>query len=1022
MNITSTLYTQENGLASNMLVGIGKDSIGYRYFQPINGKWMRYDGVNFDPSQDYHANFDEYKYLEGTGKNVKLQFINNSPSSVQENIDGSIYRWSVKGDSLHWVDVRTDKKENFLLPEEFISPYDLAYFPNGDFCWITTPDKITRFDLHTKKFDSISIPSKIHLPSSGQPPLNILRQPGGLSFLVVSNMVLKNEAGSSSFRLFCTYASISEISKITEIIQDSFLFISAINAMFYEVNLIDGNVTSYKMTDFIHGMNLSALDIITIRNYNNYLLIATANAGLCIFNRCTKSMQHFLYEKQNASTDLTNSIIWLAVDDENVIWMQTEAGLIKLEINNQLFSTYKPSTFTPDGLCNDCNNIRAIYSLDAENLLVGTLHGLFTFNSATGKFGNLLSPVDNQPVQNNRAVSAIIGDKKGNIFIADWGNTGIIMYNESKKKLVTILQQDDHPDFKFTVIRCLYYDTHDVLWIGTSEGFLRITNLVEFENNSFTGNLNVTHALPGASGYDPDHVMPCFTITEDANERIWIGTADGLYVYHYRDNSFETFHHDPDNGNPISHDEIRSIWVSSADEIWLGTNNGGLNHFDVSAKTFKAYTLGDGLPNNSIYTILEDHNGFLWLGTNAGLCRFNITDHSVRNYTPRDGIQNFEFNTNAVNVMPDGRFCFGGRTGFNIFHPDEMPTHSSVPKVVITRFRVFDKETPFKEAVLHFPFDANSFTFDFSTLSFYRNNDNQFAYMMEGSDKDWINAGSKSTTSYGNLPPGKYTFKVRAANYTGTWNKEMASISILIHPAWYNTLWFRSIIALMIAGGIYLLYRYRMSQVMKLQVVRNRIASDLHDEIGSTLSSISLSSTLIQRKLNGSHTEAHKLLQQVSTNTDTMMEALSDIVWAINTRNDRFDNVVNRMRAFAIELLEPVDINIEFNVDEGMKDVHLDMQHRKNLYLIFKEAMHNIVKYAVCKNVLIEIRRAGKIIDMNITDDGCGFELAEIQDAEKGMSGNGILNMKKRAVEMGGQMKIQSERDKGTTIHLRFSV
>jgi len=214
-----------------------------------------------------------------------------------------------------------------------------------------------------------------------------------------------------------------------------------------------------------------------------------------------------------------------------------------------------------------------------------------------------------------------------------------------------------------------------------------------------------------------------------------------------------------------------------------------------------------------------------------------------------------------------------------------------------------------------------------------------------------------------------------------------------------------------------------LRQVLKLHDVRNRIASDLHDEIGSTLSSISISSTLIRSKLNESNTDVEKLLQRISNNTDTMMEALSDIVWAINTRNDRFDNAVNRMRAFATEMLEPRNILIHFNVSESISVVQLDMQQRKNLYLIFKEAVNNIVKYSGCRNVWIDVSRQGnKTFVLNIKDDGKGFE-ATLQTSEQNKQpGNGIINMKKRAEELGGEIAIDSVKGVGTTLHLKFTI
>lgn len=473
----------------------------------------------------------------------------------------------------------------------------------------------------------------------------------------------------------------------------------------------------------------------------------------------------------------------------------------------------------------------------------------------------------------------------------------------------------------------------------------------------------------------------------------------------------------------ISDNEVRSIHFSANDDVWIGTNNGGLDHFNINTKKFTAFTTEDGLPGNSIYTILEDNKGFLWLGSNAGLCRFNKSDHSLRNYTKRDGIQNPEFNTNAALSDSAGRFCFGGRTGLNIFQPDSINSNFQPAKVVITSFKIFDKEFPVPDSVLHLSHNQNSFSFDFAALNYYRSNDNQYAYMLEGADKDWIKSGNRHYTSYNNLSPGHYTFKVRAANYTGTWNNSIASVKFIINPAWYNSLWFRIAMAVFAVAVMYGLYRYRLAQVMKLQALRNGIAADLHDEVGSTLSSISLSSTIIQNKLNGDNAEVKKLLQQVSSNTDNMMEALSDIVWAINTRNDRFDNVLNRMRAFAIEILEPCGVNIRFNLSEDIMDMHLDMRQRKNLYLIFKEAINNTAKYAACKNVFIDISRtSAKLITLKIRDDGKGFEMIFLNNEGKTLSGNGIRNMRKRAEELNGEITIDSVLEKGTILMLRFPV
>jgi signal transduction histidine kinase/ligand-binding sensor domain-containing protein len=897
LHITATLYTQADGLSSTSTALFAKDSIGYVYFNGVDGNWNRFDGHNF---------------------------ITNG-----------------------YLPSEKEKKTLYEIPA---NPYD--------------PQIIWKY-LSTYK---------------------------------------DNPRG------------------IVATIRQQYLYVAGASAV-YEVNMDDQVVRKINLADYIEIDQPSGLEITMIDVYRDRILIATSNKGLLIYNRCTDRIQQFQYENQNPSSGLTNSVVWITVDTDNVIWMQTDGGLIKLEVNDQIIHTYLPSSLNPAGVCSNCDNVRTIFTKDDEHLLVGSIGGAYTFNLLTGKFSNILSPTDQQPIWNDLAVSDITEDGRGTIFLSSWARQGIMLHNDEDKKVLNLLTVADSNFASFGAIRCLYYDSRHVLWAGSDKGFLRITNLDDFRHRQYTGKVAISDQFPESPSRPAFPTCSCYAIEEDSKGNIWLGTNVGLFMYQYETGKLIHFVHEVKDASSIGDSQIRSIYISKEDDVWIGTNNGGLNHYNASTSSFTAYTTYNGLPNNSIYTIMEDRHGNLWMGTNGGLCRFNKTDHSVRNYTPRDGIQNYEFNTNAIAVTQDGLFCFGGRSGFNIFHPDSMNVELKPPPVVISKFKILDKEIPVTDEVLNLTHKENSFTFDFAALSYYRSSDQQYAYRMDGADKDWISSGNRTYTSYNNLAPGTYTFKVKAANYSGTWNEKVASMKFIIHPAWYNTWWFRIAVLLLLATGIYEFYRYRLRQLLKLQAIRNRIARDLHDEIGSTLSSISLSSTIIQNQLKGSHPEADKMLRQVSSNTDQMMEALSDIVWAIDTRNDRFDNIVNRMRALAIEILEPSNISIQFEVSEDIRDLHLDMQQRKNLYLIFKEAINNIAKYSGCEQVKVDInRQPNKTVVMHIQDNGKGFDVAELYGEGKSLSGNGIRNMKKRAEELGGTMTIDSVPGAGTNVCLTFVV
>lgn len=1022
LNISATLYTQENGLSSDLLTRMAKDSVGYRYFLGTDLKWIRYDGMDFTSS-----------YRENEAYNKRTEYWKDFPCITQ--YDGSIlYKfiagkshslgWTVIGDSLICVDNRTQKKQAYRLPANLVLQGALLSPDAEDMCWLTTTTTVYRFHLSTKKFVQIPLPPEKPALLVNNAPLQIFFRSDGVPFMPYYKGVLQLDRHVPTAKKWCSLLPGQFYGYASPLLINNHVYAGYNGTVFNDLDLNTGVVSAFRFTPPVGTPNTPATGITTLANYEGQLLIGTTNAGLFLFNTCNHSIQRINYEQKISATNLTSAVTWITVDDENVIWVQTEGGLIKMELNKQKISTYRPSSVQAPGVGNFSDNIRAIYPDNGGHLVIGSLQGSYLFDLATSKMQPLIAPSGRSTGNERDAVGSITSDGKGTLFLGSYGYHGILLYQSGSKKQTSILDINQQPDFFCHIANCLLYDSHHTLWVGSNSGILRIKQIDKFIAGGFKGKPTVATGFPqNGTRRALQPQAPCSAIAEDSQGNIWVGSWDGLYVYNRASGTVVKYTHNPANPQSISNNEVRSICLSKTGGVWIGTLHGGLNYFDPKTGVFTAYTTDNGLPNNSIYTILEDDKGFLWLGTNAGLCRFSKNDHTVRNYTPRDGTQNYEFNTNAACKAPNGLLCFGGRTGFNIFHPDSLTNGVVPPKPVITRFTIFDKEYPVPDSTLVLSHGQNSFSFEFASLSYYRSSDHQFAYLLEGADKDWIKSGNRHYTSYAHLPPGQYTFKVRVANYTGVWSKEITTLKIIITPAWYNTWWARLSIALLLAAGVYGLYNYRIRQIQKLYTVRNRIASDLHDEIGSTLSSISISSTMIQRKLQASDATVNNLLLQVSNNTSHMLDALSDIVWAINSGNDRFDNVVNRIRAFAIEVLEPAGICIHFQVDDGVPDLKLDMQQRKDLYLILKEAIHNIIKYAACENVTIHIGRKGvKTLVLEIKDDGKGFDTDNLNTQSKSLSGNGIRNMHKRAADLGGNLHIVSTPQKGTFVSLVFNL
>ena len=452
------------------------------------------------------------------------------------------------------------------------------------------------------------------------------------------------------------------------------------------------------------------------------------------------------------------------------------------------------------------------------------------------------------------------------------------------------------------------------------------------------------------------------------------------------------------------------------------------------------FTEKDGLANNVAYDIIPDDLGNLWISTNMGLSCFTAPTKEFprgrfRNFTEEDGIAGNEFNSYTGKKLLTGELLFHGVKGTTWFSPEEVLHQQNAVPVNFISLSVNNKLLQWEKdssvitgniaysKQLTLTHDQNIFSISFSSMDYRNDKGKLYSWKLEGFDKEWTEPGRQHDVTYTNLNPGTYTFYVRGTNTDGVLNEKGNSIRIVIVPAWYQTWLFKIAVILVIAGGFYAFYRYRLRQALKLQSLRNNIASDLHDEIGSTLSSISISSAVIQKKMKEDSPEVNNLLTQISSNTDNMMEAMSDIVWAVNTKNDSFNNVVNRMRAFAIEILEPENVLLNMSVSKDLDHVALNMQQRKNLYLLFKEAINNIAKYAACKNVWVDIDMKGGKITMKIKDDGKGFApLSGGEGLGVRLGGNGLDNMHKRANELKGKIKVDSAIGSGTLVTLEFPV
>src|SRR5690606_38927973 len=629
-------------------------------------------------------------------------------------------------------------------------------------------------------------------------------------------------------------------------------------------------------------------------------------------------------------------------------------------------------------------------------------------------------------------------DREGFIWVGTWGgglNRSINpVKNLSKIKFINYtINSNNNSNLKSNIVQSVYEDSKGRIWIGTGTGL----SLYIKEKNVF---INFINDLYDSTTISSNQVQSC--ILEDSKGNLWIGTWNGLnkISYEYLNKTsvnpdeikFNRYLFQPGKKNSLSDERVISAYEDNRGNLWFGTYGGGLNMIsspEENAEKIITYTVDDGFPSNIIYSILGDDKGNLWISTDNGLAMFNPSDKTIKIYDASDGLQGNQFFWGAGFKGRNGELFFGGTNGFNVFKPDELKSNSYIPPVVITDFQIFNKtaeieaeDSPLKQSVLYtdeieLSYSQRVFSFEFSALDFTVPEKNKYAYMMEGFDKNWIYSGSRRFATYTNLDPGEYVFKVKGSNNYGVWNEEGTSIVIRILPPLWGTWWFISLAVLFVGTGFVSIIYFRVKHLLDIERLRTKLAADLHDNIGSSLTEISILSEVISKKIEAKDESIRKSLEKISTNSRSLIDNMSDIVWLVNPKRDSLYDLILRLRDTYSDLSSYTNISFRSENIKALEKVSLKMEHRQHLYLIFKEAINNCITHSGCTEITLEASVKGKTLIMTLKDNGKGFCPDEIPGG-----GNGLTNIKNRAEIIGGKLNIISKPGKGTSVQFEGNI
>jgi len=519
---------------------------------------------------------------------------------------------------------------------------------------------------------------------------------------------------------------------------------------------------------------------------------------------------------------------------------------------------------------------------------------------------------------------------------------------------------------------------------------------------------------------DSSFRMRVHTMISSKNGYVWIGTWErGLYRAKFNSqtkNFTEIFHF-----KQLPDEHIRSIAEDSKGNIWVGTRYKGVLRITETSKdqfNILHFDQQNGLTSNWIRDAAFDEQGNVWLATTSGVDKLikKNNDYSVFNYSK---IINLITSTNFITIVGNKRLLCSTMNGvFQLTDAgleNQQPLAVHLTKIVAGKEEINELLSKDSSVDLKLPYSDNHAAFEFTTTSYLNEKEILYSYRLKGSgDTAWSHPSNSHSVQYASLEPGRYQFEVRMLGWNGSYGP-ISSFLFTVKPPYWGTWWFYTVIGFVVAFILYSLYRYRINHLLRLQKVRNTIATDLHDDIGSTLTNISILSELSRKNLEEPPV-AEKYLQRITEESVATQQALDDIIWSVNTSNDNMQELQARMRRYVAEVFESGNISCQFNFENTTEGSKLNMEQRRDLYLVFKECMNNIHKHASAKNIYIKIAVNNGILNMLIEDDGAGFNPNIVTHR------NGLKNLKIRVEKWKGNLKIDTTAGKGARIQILMPV
>lgn len=731
---------------------------------------------------------------------------------------------------------------------------------------------------------------------------------------------------------------------------------------------------------------------------------------------------------------IKGSFLSLEQDTAANVWVGTSNGAYYLDLKKQTCTHF----VAVNGLSD--NPITDIYNDKDNNLwLASQGNGLYKYE------GDHFVMFDRtQGLPDNEVVIGIARETNNNVLLGING-AGLFRYNG--KKLIGVKLPKEHPELDR--VQCLYTDRTGLIWIGTDH-----SGLWTYDKNKFSmikgsdyyainaigqdGEGNIWIVTPGGALYLENNTLKHLdgfsgfssSIISVGKDSIIAGTQDGI-ILAVNKKILKNFKLDAVRTSAVF------CMLNYKNTLLIGTDDRGIFVWDKSDNTVKNYSVKEGLNSNTIYSLVKDDNGVIWVGTGRGANRFLFDDRN-KNFTVTDNGSSknliLESNQNAA-LYAGHKVWIGTTKGVVVYDVNIAPSPKVPPYIVIQSVKLIPQTSEKQSsttiangAKLHFSNRHLSISFLGVHL---KNPENiSYRYKLRGLDSAFSLPVKNNVVDYPSLPANDYTFEVKAIAADGVTSVNTASFSFSITPPFYQTWTFRilGIVFFVLIGVSIQSYRHRV-KINRLRIIaatkreeslkiRQQTAEDFHDELGNKLTRITVLSEILDTKMDQSKTDQKKLLEQIKQNAASLYNGTKDILWALDPQSDNLYEILNHIRDFGKELFLDTPIEFEFNgIDDSLSEIKLPMEYSRNIPMIFKELLNNILKHSHASLVTVNLQSIQKDqMHLILEDNGCGFDKTEIR------KGQGINNIVTRTKRINGSIDIHSEKGNGTLVDLKISM